>query len=309
MGKRSAALLLAIWSLHQLATSAQHLVDDSRMVTVRVAVTGAGPDDRMYGLPHAIEARLALINGSGMSALTVNERAVRAGVTAAVSPAPADPIRVDWSPEVFLANSSTGTPSTGAQTLALAAGGSVHWVLRLSREDGESFPEGLYKIIIALNGIGSALRYENGTPWAGEVIGDGGAFIRDLRVQLPTDREEERNGHLVDASGAVQRGDHSAALAAYLKAAAADPDSQIIASRVALSLLILKRYPEAIAAYEALVSHIGLGELDTARDLAHAYAGAGDLGNARRVLRPIGLTRGPSECRVDDDSFAATVEG
>lgn len=90
---------------------------------------------------------------------------------------------------------------------------------------------------------------------------------------------------MADAALALDRGDRQANLEALLKASATAPGDRYVKVRLGLAYLGLRRYQEAISIYETLL--VGAVSVDpaAARDLAKAYIGIRDEGNAARVLR------------------------
>jgi Flp pilus assembly protein TadD len=105
-----------------------------------------------------------------------------------------------------------------------------------------------------------------------------------LLIQPPQSILEAARMSTTEADAAVLRGDHQQALAAYQRALSADPSNGRTKTMIAFMYLRLNRYQEAIRPLEDVLAG-AVGERNLSFVLALAYVGAGDEGDAVRVLR------------------------
>jgi serine/threonine-protein kinase len=100
---------------------------------------------------------------------------------------------------------------------------------------------------------------------------------------------------LTDASSADRAtGDFEAALAHAREAQRSDPRSVRVASSLQITLLWLRRYPEALQASDAALL-LSPGDLSISQDKAMVYVAQGDLAAAREVIREVSPAVSPEE--------------
>lgn len=209
------------------------------------------------------------------------------------------PVDVHWPDEVSVQDRSeivTGI-TTGIvtrfpwwQPVQLNPHEAVWFKVTLERQDRPHFEEGRYDVVFAVAAFETAIRRVDGTAWRGYTNANR-RIQRVVTIQRPRNAEEQLAAHMADATLALGRGDRQASLEALLKALAVDPGNGYVRQRLGLAYLGLGRYQEAVQVYESLIGGVAAPGRVIARDLAKAYLGVGDEGNAVRVLRMSGVSK------------------
>ena len=162
----------------------------------------------------------------------------------------------------------------------------------MRRSDSLSFGSGRYRLTWSSADLATAIHGADGGRWNGRAPDKTSSV--GLLIQPPQSVLEAARMSTTEADDAVLRGDHQQALAAYQRALSADPSDSRTKTMMAFMYLRLNRYQEAIRPLEDVLAG-AVGEKNLSFVLALAYVGAGDEGNAVRVLR---WTAGLPEDRV-----------
>jgi hypothetical protein len=261
-------------------------------VTIGISLQdGSDGSFRLYTERDRLEYDVRVSNGSQTQAsVFVDQEVLRQVVAIRVELNAADvPVHVRWPDEVSVQHDDgTVTRFASWQPVELRSPEAVWFRVTLERQDQQRFDQGTYDIVFTVSDFESAIRRADGTPWRG-ITNANGAWHRGPTIQRPTSREDQIAAHQADAILARRRGDREAALEALLKAHALDPENGYIRLSLGLAYLGLGRYQEAIPIYESLLAGTARPDPLAARDLAKAYLGVRDEGNAVRLLRLIGV--------------------
>jgi hypothetical protein len=158
------------------------------------------------------------------------------------------------------------------------------WTVTVERRDGSPFVEGDYRISVDMPDLRTVLRKRDDTRWNGRQVNETWHLQLTIRqAGMRADRIAQYRWMANDAQFSRYAWDE--AIEAYAHVLALDPDDISARTFQAGLLLMLGRFREAAANYEKL----GFQDTHWRSLLARAYAGAGDEGNAIRVLRLNGM--------------------
>jgi len=289
------ALLCVVTITSPASAFAGQAVDDgvlSLHLTVENGDQIAGtfpPQYRLYVEPESLRLSLALGNESG-EPIVVEQRRIQELLRLRLDTGGANANRVavtvQWPPEIRLPGEWTTKPTSWAP-LTIEPHTGVSWIIVLNRGDAGVFDSGTYAVTYEVPNLQSIVRKATGSSWIGRTPSRPASV--PLVIALPQTPREISAVHKLAARDALLRRDLGEMAAAYSRALAADPTDTMAVSGLANSLLILKRYAEAVPLYERLIKQ-GVVETRTYESAAEAYIGLGDDANARRVLSSAGYS-------------------
>ena len=241
---------------------------------------------RAYLETEQLQLRLSVMNNSE-EAITIQQASLPAMLEVRVADANREtPVTVEWLPEVQRRGDITPHVQIGPVYLEPHTG--AGWRVLVRRQDGERFLAGEYVITFWMHQLRSAVRTTDDRAWTGSVF-DGPGKI-GLVVQPATTAADRAKMHNMRARDATTRRAYLDALDAYSLASAADPANIEAKYGAGYVYMILGRYRDAIARFEAVLPAFSDGFSPARLTLARAYIEIRDEANALRVLRGSGLT-------------------
>ena len=277
------AALVCVASSRVLAQADEGLLSITVAVPLsdRVAVTEDAR--RLYVESDELHLDVSVVNPSD-SRITIDQeqlqRAFRVALTAGGT---SIPVVATWSDDalVIAPDSDTRDSVSRPDPLNVEGHGGAYWTVTV-RSDGLSFGPGRYRLTWSSADLAAAIHGADGGRWNGRAPDKTSSV--GLLIQPPQSVLEAGRMSTTEADAAVLRGDHQQALAAYQRALSADPSDSRTKTMMAFMYLRLNRYQEAIRPLEDVLAG-AVGEKNLSFVLALAYVGAGDEGNAVRVLR------------------------
>lgn len=281
------AILLALTSpcLAQPSAASQ-----AGMVTLGLEVPRMTNYGRVFARPEAFPVQVVVSNGTNRNIL-LDPRLARQALSPSLAWAGSSlNTDVAWQDGVLVAGEPEAR-TLGDEAVPLAPGMSARLTVTLTRRDGEPLDEGDYTVRVTTTTFRRAILREDGAPFDGRVLVPDGVRTKSVTVALPRSAREQAEAHLVEASDAFARKDNDRLLAAYRAAAQAAPSLRSeLDALIGVTYMGMRRYREAAESFERAFANTGLVPGDVIVDLAHAYLGAGDEANARRVLRQVGYS-------------------
>jgi tetratricopeptide (TPR) repeat protein len=296
----AALALLALASTAVAAQADEGLLSIGVSIPLSHMVSVREDARRLYFEPDKLQIDVSVVNPSDLDIVIDQERLQRAFAVAAASESESIPIVATWSEDGLLvrSRSENRVPVARHEPLVVEGHGGVYWTLTLKRSDGLPFGSGRYRLAWGSIELAAAIRSADGSVWNGRAPDKAGSI--GLLIQLPQNPMDEARMNTMEADAAVARGDYQAALVAYQRALNADPADTRTKTMLAFMYLRMDRYRDAIRPLEELLFG-AVGERNLSSVLAFAYVGAGDEGNAVRVLR--------STAGLTEDGVKAELEG
>lgn len=162
----------------------------------------------------------------------------------------------------------------------LEVGVGVRTSLILKRRSGIPFSYGLYTLICYFRK--DSVKFENGTNWRGRG-GRGGSKFRILNVETP---EDQRKYYIIKGGEFLQKNQPEQALEMYRELIKLAPEEIGNYAMLGNTYMRMKRYQEAIAAYEKALPAYEANRQRTTfpYNLAYCYLAIGREAKAREVL-------------------------
>lgn len=292
--RQSVLACLAVISVAVPGVSSQQEHTDGR-VTIGISLSdGIDGSFRLYAERDHLEYNIRISNESE-ALISADQEVLRRVFAIRVELGGTEiPIDVRWPDEVSVQDRTDigiVTPFASWQPIQLNPDEAVWINVSLERQDRQRFEEGRYEVVFAVTGFETAIRRADGTAWQGYTNARG-SILRSTTIRRPATPQEQLAAYQADAILARRRGDREAALEALLKATALEPDNRYVRLSLGLAYRGLGRYREAIPIYESLLAGAVTPDPQAARELAQAYLGVRDEGNAARVLRWSGVPEG-----------------
>ena len=235
----------------------------------------------LFGSPSAIDFVIVIVNDSPETVIfpasfttNLGLRVERAGR--------AIPTKVTWERiEVALPDDdSAGVSPTTPFNVASEGVARFHGVLAATSTG--TFTPGDYSVLLDLRRSVAGVRDGAGKPWTGHYGEEASIAIRVTEPQTPAD---QRRASLAAANAAMLKGDAPLALRQFTDMLRADPNDIEAQYGTGQAYLDLRRYREAAAAFEGVISRLPKGERSAVYENAvFAYLALGEDSRAEAIL-------------------------
>ena len=288
------AALVCVASSRVLARADEGLLSITVAVPMSDRVGVTEDARRLYVESDELHLDVSVVNQSDSRITIDQEQLQRAFRVTLTTGGTSIPVVATWSDDalVIAPDSDTRDSVSRPDPLNVEGHGGAYWTVTVRRSDSLSFGSGRYRLTWSSADLAAAIHGAEGGQWNGRAPDKTSSV--GLLIQPPQSVLEAARMSTTEADDAVLRGHHQHALAAYQRALSADPSDSRTKTMMAFMYLRLNRYQEAIRPLEDVLAG-AVGEKNLSFVLALAYVGAGDEGNAVRVLR---WTAGLPEDRV-----------
>jgi tetratricopeptide (TPR) repeat protein len=194
-------------------------------------------------------------------------------------------LEVTWQP-AFRLNGDDLRSAQQSQRVVLDPDRGLTWRMELRRPNRRRLEEGEYEISVSFTDALATLRDQAGQRWYGTGSQGGTLYVT---VAPPANATEAAINLTLHGKEAVQDDQYADAVEWFRKATVADPTYMESFVSLGTACFRLKRYRDAVNAFEPAVS-AGYGGVHVPKLLGMSYMGVGDRTNAVRVLRRSGLS-------------------
>jgi tetratricopeptide (TPR) repeat protein len=193
------------------------------------------------------------------------------------------PVEARWESEVRHSRESYATPLGIDEEIRVEPSAGLQWKL-VVRPLSDGFKRGKYRLDISMANAFASISGPESAPWKGHILPN---FRLHLDIGSPSTAAETATMYNARGKAALQGNQVDEAIDWFTRATKASPADVESWAGLGHAYLAKNRYREAISAYESVIGIPG-NRAQIHQLLALAYVGAGDEGNAVRVLRVTG---------------------